>query len=144
MYIIKLNHIVEWVYIQKRFKDRTLLCILCSLCPTIYVNKHLYRLIYGRVPTKGSYPVVTRNRRFRVNPFLVIITLCLFCLIYACQYKRNSATSPKSKSLPQGRPFFDHHYYRLIFRNVRKNTFQKNNALSLYELDGQFASHYIS
>ena len=44
-------------------KDRTLLYISCSICPTIYVNKHLSRLIYGRAPTKGSKPVVTRNRR---------------------------------------------------------------------------------
>ena len=44
-------------------KDRTLLCISYSICPTIYVNKHLSRLTYGRAPAKGSNPVVTRNRR---------------------------------------------------------------------------------
>ena len=41
-------------------KDRTL---LCSICPTIYVNKHLSRLTYGRVRAKGSNYVETRNRR---------------------------------------------------------------------------------
>ena len=28
-----------------------------------YVNKHLSRFTYGRVPAKGSNPVVIRNRR---------------------------------------------------------------------------------
>ena len=40
-----------------------LLCISCIIGPTIYVNKHLSRLTYGRAPAKGSNPVVTRNRR---------------------------------------------------------------------------------
>ena len=40
-----------------------LLCISCIICPTIYVNKHLSRLTYGRAPAKGSNHVVTRNRR---------------------------------------------------------------------------------
>ena len=44
-------------------KVRTLLCILCFICPTIYVNKDLSCLTYGRAPAKGSNPVVTRNRR---------------------------------------------------------------------------------
>ena len=44
-------------------KDRTLLCISCSICPNIYVNKHLSRLTYGRVRAKGSNYVVARNRR---------------------------------------------------------------------------------
>ena len=42
-----------------------LLCISCSICPTIYVNKHLSRLTYGRAPAKGSNHVVTRNRRIQ-------------------------------------------------------------------------------
>ena len=48
-------------------KDRTSLCISCSICPTIYVNKHLSRLTYGRAPAKGSNPVVTRNRRIGIK-----------------------------------------------------------------------------
>ena len=44
-------------------KDSTLLCISCTICPAIYVKKHLSRLTYGRAPAKGSNPIVTRNRR---------------------------------------------------------------------------------
>ena len=51
------------MFLEKMSKDRTLICISCSICPTIYVNKHLSRLTYGRAPAKGSNPVVTRNRR---------------------------------------------------------------------------------
>lgn len=34
-------------------KKLTLLCILYSTCPRVYVNKHLLCPTYGRVPTKG-------------------------------------------------------------------------------------------
>ena len=56
--MLKIKHNNRWM-----LKDRTLLCILCSICPTMYVNKHLSRLTYGRALAKGSNPVVTRNRR---------------------------------------------------------------------------------
>ena len=40
--------------VKIKIKYSTLQCILCSNCPTIYVNKHLSRLTYGRAPAKGS------------------------------------------------------------------------------------------
>ena len=40
--------------------NMTLLCISCRICPTIFVNKHLSRLIYGK---ENGNPIVTRNRR---------------------------------------------------------------------------------
>ena len=43
-------------------KNRTLLCISSSICPTIYINKHLALLDYGGAPAKGSNPIVTLNR----------------------------------------------------------------------------------
>ena len=46
-------------------KNRTLLCILCSICPTIYVNKHLSRLTYGKAPAKGSNPVLLTTGVFQ-------------------------------------------------------------------------------
>ena len=39
-------------------KNKTLLCISYSTCPTVNVNKHLSCLTYGRVPTKGSNELV--------------------------------------------------------------------------------------
>ena len=39
MYILKIKHNKRWILIQKMFKDRILKCILCSISPTIYVNK---------------------------------------------------------------------------------------------------------
>ena len=45
-------------------KDRILLCIPCSICPIVNVNKHLSRLTYGRAPANN--PVVTRNRRIEL------------------------------------------------------------------------------
>ena len=50
MYILKIKHKKEWVFIQSMLEDLTLLCILYSICPTIYVNKHIFRLTYRRVP----------------------------------------------------------------------------------------------
>ena len=50
-------------------KDRTLLCISCGICPTIYVNKHLSRLTYGRARAKGSNPVVTRTDVLEICTF---------------------------------------------------------------------------
>ena len=47
-------------------KNNTLLCISCSTCPTVYVNKHLSYLTYGRVQTKGRNYVGTRNLRIGV------------------------------------------------------------------------------
>ena len=44
-------------------KNKTLLCISYCTCPTVNVNKHLSRLTYGRVPTKGRNYVGTRNLR---------------------------------------------------------------------------------
>ena len=44
-------------------KDKSLLCISYSTCPTVYVNKHLSCLTYGKVPTKGRNYVGTRNLR---------------------------------------------------------------------------------
>ena len=63
------------------FKNRTLLCTSCSICPTIYVNKHLSRLTYGRAPAKGSNPFVTQNRRITpIHVFLIIVlSLGVFC-----------------------------------------------------------------
>lgn len=43
-----------------------------TTCPTIYVNKPLLRLTYGRAPTKESNPVVTRNRRIGVNHLFLL------------------------------------------------------------------------
>ena len=63
MYIFKIKRNQIWIFIKQMLKDRTLICILCSICPTIYVNKHHYRVTYGRAPTKGSNLVLTRNRR---------------------------------------------------------------------------------
>ena len=63
MYILKIKHNKRWILIQKMFKDRILKCILCSISPTIYVNKHPSRLTYGKTPAKGSNLVVIRNRR---------------------------------------------------------------------------------
>ena len=40
--------------------NMTLLCISCRICPTIFVNKHLSRLTYGK---ENGNPIVTRNRR---------------------------------------------------------------------------------
>ena len=37
------------------------LCISCSIYPIMYVIKHLARLTYKRVPTKGSNSFITRN-----------------------------------------------------------------------------------
>ena len=48
-----------------KVKNRTFLCISCSICPIIYVKKRLFRLTYERTPAKGSNPVITRNRRTR-------------------------------------------------------------------------------
>ena len=62
MYILKIKHNKRWIFLQWMLKDKTLLCISCSICPTIYLNKHLSRLTYGRSPAKGSSPIVTRNR----------------------------------------------------------------------------------
>ena len=39
----------------------TLLCISCSIFPTIYVNKHMSRLRKSRAPTKGSNHVLTKK-----------------------------------------------------------------------------------
>ena len=50
MYILKIKHKKEWVFIQSMLEDLTLLCILYSIRPTIYVNKHIFRLTYRRVP----------------------------------------------------------------------------------------------
>ena len=48
-------------------KNKTLLCISYSTCPTVYVNRHLSCLTYGRVPTKGRNYVRTRNLRIETN-----------------------------------------------------------------------------
>ena len=37
-----------------------------STCPTVYVNKHLLYLTYGRIPTKGRYSVGTWNLRIKM------------------------------------------------------------------------------
>ena len=44
-------------------KNNSLLCISCSTYLTVYVNKHLSCLTYGRVQTKGRNYVGTRNLR---------------------------------------------------------------------------------
>ena len=47
------------INVKIKYTCSTLQCILCSNCSTIYVNKHLSRLTYGRAPAKGSNLVVT-------------------------------------------------------------------------------------
>ena len=44
-------------------KNKTILCISLSTCPTVHVNKHLSCFTYGRVPTKGRNYDGTRNLR---------------------------------------------------------------------------------
>ena len=80
MYILKIKHNKRWILIQKMLKDRILKCILCSICPTIYVNKHPSRLTYGRTPAKGSNLVVSRNRR------ILNVNFDGFNLRYECSY----------------------------------------------------------
>ena len=63
MYILKIKLYKRWIFIKKILKNKTLLYVSCSICPTIYVNIHLSRLTYRRAPAKGSNPVLTRNRR---------------------------------------------------------------------------------
>ena len=76
MYTLKIKHNKRWIFLQWMLKDKTLLlCISCSICPTIYLNKHLSRLTYGRSPAKGSSPIVTRNRHITG-----VITYNLKCL----------------------------------------------------------------
>ena len=48
-------------------KIKTLLCISYSTCPTVYFNKHLSCLTYGRVPTKGRNYIGTRNLRIELR-----------------------------------------------------------------------------
>ena len=54
-------------------KNKTVLCISYSTCPTVYVNKHLSCLTYGRVPTKGRNYVGNRNLRIDQK-----------CIMYLC------------------------------------------------------------
>ena len=42
-------------------KNKTLLCISYSTCPTVSINNHLSCLTYARVPTKGCNNVGTHN-----------------------------------------------------------------------------------
>ena len=69
MYILKIKNNKRWIFIHVR----TLPCISCNICPTIYVNKYLSLLTYGRAPEKGNNPVVTRNRR--IQPQTIKVTL---------------------------------------------------------------------
>ena len=56
---IKDGYSFNKINVKIEYTCSTLQCILCSNCPTIYVNKHFSRLIYGRAPAKGSNLVVT-------------------------------------------------------------------------------------
>lgn len=88
-------------------KDGTLLRISYRTCPTIYVNKPLLRLTYGRAPTRESNPVVTQNRRIGVNLlFLLKIPNVL---------------------IKKKRHFFKFYYFYFL-------TFYNNNYLSDYVL----------
>ena len=44
-------------------KDRALVRMSCSMSD--YLHKDLSRLTSGKAPTKGSNPVVNRNRRIK-------------------------------------------------------------------------------
>ena len=78
-------------------KDRTLLCISCIICPTIYVQKHLSRLTYRRAPAKGNNPVVTRNRR--IGSLFVILKRFRLCR----QESINKQQTEKNQDLPLDR-----------------------------------------
>ena len=43
------------------------LCILCSIYPIKYVIKHLARLTYKRVPTKGNNSFIHCNSKLEVR-----------------------------------------------------------------------------
>ena len=73
-------------------KYETLLCIPYSTCPTVYVNKHLSCLTYGRVPRDGSNYVGTRNLRI-----VILISIFLGHSIF------QGAINKASCSLKSGR-----------------------------------------
>ena len=52
---------------QTESEMKGLMCISYSTCPTVYVNKHLSSLTYGRVPTKGRNYFGTRNLRISIS-----------------------------------------------------------------------------
>ena len=74
----KLNSIKDgYAFINVKREGFTI-CISCSICPTIYVNKHISRLNYGRALAKESYPVVTQNRRIAaMDDFHIPLVLSL-------------------------------------------------------------------
>ena len=90
MYILKIKHKKEWVFIQSMLEDMILLCISYSICPTTYVNKRLFRLTYRRVPTKGSNPVVTRNR-------MTFLYIFFYCSVMPTAYNVNYRINPTNQ-----------------------------------------------
>ena len=64
MYFLKSKH-KKLIFVHpKMLKNKTLLCISNSTCHTVYANKHISCLIYGRVLTKASNYVGTWNVLF--------------------------------------------------------------------------------
>ena len=75
-------------------KERTLLCISCSKCPTIDVNKHLLLLNYGRVPAKESNLVVSQIRHIAhmlSEPYVTVNTnyINMACILTNKNYDYN-------------------------------------------------------
>ena len=86
------------------------------LCPTIYVNKYLSHLTYGRAPTNGGNPIVTRNRRIKLARWVNWHQANVICR------RRANKTADKIPALAQQMIAI----WAVIFANVRYK-FPKNN-----------------
>ena len=71
-YVLKNKHDKNFMFIQEMLKNKTLLCISLSTCPTVHVNKHLLSLTDGRVPTRGSNYDGTRHLRIRKHRIILL------------------------------------------------------------------------
>ena len=66
------------MFIHRILKNNTLLCISYSTCPTVYVNRYLLCLTFGRGPTKGRNNVGIRNLRIRhyLQEHRIVLAIC--------------------------------------------------------------------
>ena len=60
--------------------------LIYSTCPTVYVNKHLSCLTYGRVPTKGCNYIRTQNLRIENIYMNTVSKIRLICPVVISGY----------------------------------------------------------
>ena len=97
-----LKHYKRCIFIPKMLLEMNLQCISYNICPTLYINKHISRLIYGSALTKGGNPVVTGNWRIDLRFALEIKHCfefqlgCIVCCFTFCSKRFRSFTSMQS------------------------------------------------